>query len=81
MPSKKRLSKILKGTAARDSLHKTVPVAVAHIKTHPIYQKRYRSEKIYLAHCEEPIKKGQLVEIVPTRPISKRKTWKVVKSK
>lgn len=81
MPSKKIIQRILRGTALRDSINHTVPVMVANIKTHPIYQKRYWSERIYLVHCDEPIKKGQLVEILQTRPLSKKKSWKVVKTK
>ncbi|MEK7142854.1 MAG: 30S ribosomal protein S17 [Patescibacteria group bacterium] len=73
MKVKKR--KKLVGVALSDSRNKTVKVLVSRIKKHPRYQKRYKQSKKYLVHTEIEIKKSQDVVIIPTRPISKRKSW------
>jgi len=49
------------------------------MKTHPKYKKKYISTKKYKAHDEEnKYKEGDLVEIEPTKPVSKEKFYKVV---
>jgi len=68
------------GVVLKISGVKTVSVLVEGFKTHPIYKKRYKTSKKYLTHNEiEGVKVGNTVEIVPSRPISKRKTWQVKK--
>lgn len=60
-------------------MQKTVAVLVEGKKTHPLYNKTYVWSKKYLVHDEIGAKLGDVVVIEPTRPISKRKYWKVVK--
>lgn len=68
-----------KGVVVSDKMAKTVVVAVDSLKTHSKYQKKYKSTKRYKAHDEEgKYKLGDVVEIVPCRPISKDKRYKVV---
>ena len=68
-----------KGIVVSDKMTKTVVVAVDSLKTHAKYQKKYKSTKKYKAHDEEgKYKMGDVVEIVPCRPISKDKRYKVV---
>ena len=68
-----------KGTVASDKMKNTVVVAVNSFKTHPKYQKKYRYTKKYKAHDEgNKYKIGDVVEIVPCRPISKDKRFKVL---
>lgn len=68
-----------KGIVVSDKMKDTVVVAVESFKTHSKYQKKYRSTKKYKAHCEGgKYKVGDMVEIVPCRPISKDKRFKVV---
>lgn len=68
-----------KGVVVSDRMAKTVVVAVDSLKTHSKYQKKYKSTKRYKAHDEEgKYKMGDVVEIVPCRPISKDKRYKVV---
>lgn len=68
-----------KGVVVSDKMSKTVVVAVDSLKTHAKYQKKYKSTKKYKAHDEEgKYKMGDVVEIVPCRPISKDKRYKVV---
>jgi len=73
--SKKRFE----GIVVTDSADKTVRVEVSSIKIHPAYGKRLKRSKAFLAHDEENKHKvGDSVVIEETRPISKKKTWKVV---
>lgn len=68
-----------KGIVVSDKMDKTVVVAVDSFKTHPKYKKKYKSTKKYKAHdAEGKYKTGDLVEIVPCRPMSKDKCYKVV---
>jgi small subunit ribosomal protein S17 len=68
-----------KGVVVSDKMQKTVIVAVSTLKTHPKYRKKYKSTKRYKAHdAEGKHKVGDVVEIVPCRPISKGKNYKVV---
>ena len=65
------------GTVIGTSMTKTVVVRVDRTVRHPLYNKVvHRSEK-FLAHCESGCQKGDRVEIVESRPISRRKRWVV----
>jgi len=57
---------------------KTVTVLVERLWQHPVYKKRIKRSKKYLVHDEIGVKEGDKVVIKETRPISKRKRWKVV---
>ena len=68
-----------KGIVVSDKMDKTVVVAVDSFKTHSKYRKKFKVTKRYKAHDEENKHKvGDVVEIVPTRPISKDKSYKVL---
>jgi small subunit ribosomal protein S17 len=68
-----------KGIVVSDKMAKTIIVAVTEFKTHPKYLKKYKSTNRYKVHDEEgKYKVGDTVEIVPCRPISKDKAYKVV---
>jgi len=68
-----------KGIVVSDKMAKTVVVAVDSFKTHPKYMKKYKSTKKYKAHDEEgKYKVGDTIEIVPCKPMSKDKRYKVV---
>ena len=75
-------SKILfkkKGTVMKDKMDKTIVVSVVSFETHPKYKKKYKVTKRYKAHDpENKFKVGEIVEIIPCRPISKEKKFKVV---
>jgi len=54
-----------KGVVVSDKMAKTVVVAVDSFKTHPKYNKKYKSTKRYKAHDEEgKYKLGDVMEIV-----------------
>ena len=68
-----------KGTVVSDAADKTIVVAVDIFKTHAKYRKKYTSTKRYRVHDQEnEFKTGDTVEIVPCRPMSKGKNYKVV---
>jgi small subunit ribosomal protein S17 len=61
------------------SSQKTVNVLVQGTKQHPIYKKYYKTTKKHLAHNElDDVKVGDMVQIEESKPISKRKKWKVI---
>ena len=72
--------RILSGKVVKKSGDKTVSVLVSRQTTHPIYKKIMRLSKKYLAHdSDNSISVGDFVKIQETRPLSKSKSWEVVK--
>lgn len=70
--------KRLMGRVVRNSMEKTVVVAVERTIRHRLYKKVIRTTKNYMAHDEtNEIPVGALVQIVESRPISKTKRWAV----
>ena len=68
-----------KGVVVSDAMNKTIVVAVQTLKTHPKYLKKYRSTKNYKVHDEEnKFKKGETVEFVQCKPLSKDKSHIVI---
>ena len=76
--AKRPLPKTLKGYVVSTSMVKTAVVRVERRMKHPLYGKTIRRHKKYLAHDEQDkCGIGDWVEIMPCRPISKRKRWRV----
>ena len=72
--------RILSGKVVKKSGDKTISVLVTRQTTHPIYKKLIRVSKKYLAHDSEiKIIVGDSVRIQETKPISKNKSWEVIK--
>jgi small subunit ribosomal protein S17 len=72
--------RILNGKVVKKSGDKTVSVLVSRQTTHPIYKKIIRLSKKYLAHdSDNSISVGDSVKIQETRPLSKSKSWEVIK--
>ena len=62
-----------------DANHKTVVVRVERTVRHPLYKKTMRRRKRFLAHDEaNDCRNGDRVLIEECRPLSRRKTWRVV---
>ena len=70
--------KILTGTVVSTKMQKTAVVKVDSFWKHPIYEKRVKKSKKYLAHDKTGVKEGDKVRIGETRPISKRKKWAII---
>lgn len=66
------------GVVVGNKMKKTVTVLVERQVRHPLYKKILKRRKKFLVHDEyEKCKLGDLVKIVETRPLSKRKRWRV----
>lgn len=67
------------GRVVSDRMDKTITVAVDRQVKHPIYGKFIKKTTKYMAHDEKnDAKEGDVVQIMSTRPLSKRKTWRLV---
>ena len=76
--NKKRKRQILTGRVISGGMSKTVNVRVTREIPHPVYKKRVKRYKNYLAHVESVApKEGDIVRIASVLPISKNKRWQV----
>ncbi|PKD42951.1 30S ribosomal protein S17 [Rhodohalobacter barkolensis] len=67
------------GRVVSDRMEKSITVAVDRQIKHPIYGKFITKTTKYMAHDENnDAKIGDTVLIMSTRPLSKRKTWRLV---
>ena len=72
------MAKTLTGIVTSDVANKTITVTVTSRETHPIYGKQYTVTRKYAAHDENnDAKNGDKVTISETRPVSKRKAFKL----
>jgi len=71
--------KVRQGRVVSTAMDKTVVVEIQRTTTHPLYRKTIsRTEKL-LAHDEaNDVNTGDRVRVAETRPLSKRKRWRVV---
>jgi small subunit ribosomal protein S17 len=74
------MAKTLTGIVTSDKADKTITITVTSRETHPIYGKQYSVTRKYIAHDEKnDAHVGDKVTISEGRPISKRKTFSLVK--
>lgn len=67
------------GRVVSNKMDKSVAVVIERVVRHPAYGKFVRRTTKVLAHDEaNQCKEGDTVAIVECRPISKRKSWRVV---
>ena len=70
----------LVGEVISTKMDKTVNVRVVRQISHPVYHKRVKRYKSYLAHVASVVpNNGDIVKISSTKPISKLKRWQVSK--
>ena len=68
----------LVGEVISTKMDKTVNVRVVREIPHPVYHKRVKRYKNYLAHVASVVPNdGDIVQISSTKPISKLKRWQV----
>jgi small subunit ribosomal protein S17 len=68
------------GQVVSDRMQKTIRVQVDRLLRHPRYKKYIRRSTVCFAHDERgQAHLGDTVEIVETRPLSKRKRWRLVR--
>lgn len=67
------------GVVVSNKMDKTVVVRVEQRVLHPLYKKHVVRRKKFMAHDEHnECQEGDVVRIMETRPLSKRKRWRVV---
>ena len=72
--------RIVSGKVLKKSGDKTVSTLVTRQTTHPIYKKIIRVSKKYLAHdADNTIAVGENVKIQETKPLSRNKSWEIIK--
>lgn len=69
--------KSIVGRVVSNKMQKTVVVSVEWTIIHPQYKKVVRRSTRYMAHDDQGCGLGDLVRLVETRPLSKRKRWRV----
>ncbi len=76
--SSRGLQKTRTGIVVRDKMDKSVIVEVTRTVLHPLYKKYIRKRSRFMAHDEQnAYKVGDKVQITETRPLSRRKRWRV----
>ena len=68
--------KTMNGVVASDRMEKTITVVVERRYKHPKYGKYVRRRTVLHVHDEQNVSKvGDMVEIAECRPLSKTKSW------
>jgi small subunit ribosomal protein S17 len=68
------------GTVESDKRSKTRKVVVSFMQKHPKYGKYVQNRTVLHIHDENNDSRlGDIVEVAPCRPISKTKSWKLVR--
>jgi small subunit ribosomal protein S17 len=66
------------GTVVRAKMTKTILVQVDRLVEHPLYAKRVKQRKRFMAHDERgECREGDRVLIIESRPLSRHKRWRV----
>ena len=66
------------GTIVSAKMRKTVVVQVDRLVEHPIYGKRMKQRRRFMAHDEAgECREGDRVVIIESRPLSRSKRWRV----
>ncbi|MBT8190825.1 MAG: 30S ribosomal protein S17 [Bacteroidia bacterium] len=67
------------GLVTSTKMDKSITVSVERKLRHPIYGKFVKKSKKFLAHDEKnSCNEGDTVRIIESRPLSRRKRWKLV---
>ncbi|WP_343182472.1 30S ribosomal protein S17 [Buchnera aphidicola] len=71
---------ILKGKVLRSHMDKSIIVVTERFVQHPIYQKIVKKKKkIHVHDSKNQCSNGDIVEISSCRPISRKKSWILIK--
>ena len=74
-----RGARTLTGRVVSNKMQKTIAVEIERLIRHPTYGKYIRRTTKLLAHDENGAsREGDLVIITPCRPLSRRKSWRVL---
>ena len=71
--------RLLTGKVVSNKMDKTIAVSVERLVKHPTYGKYIRRTTKLLAHDEKgESREGDTVTITPCRPLSRRKSWRLL---
>ena len=74
-----RGARTLTGRVVSSKMQKTIAVEIERLIKHPTYGKYVRRTTKLLAHDESGVsREGDLVTITPCRPMSRRKSWRLL---
>ena len=77
--TEKTLRKQRVGVVSSNKMDKSITIVVERKLRHPIYGKFVKKTKKFAAHDENnECNEGDTVRIMETRPLSKRKRWRLV---
>ena len=72
--------RLLTGKVVSNKMDKTIAVSIERLVKHPMYGKYVRRTTKLLAHdANNECKEGDTVSIKPCRPMSRRKSWMLVR--
>lgn len=72
-------TRTLTGRVSSTKMQKTIAVDIERLVRHPTYGKYIRRTTRLLAHDEQgEARDGDLVTIAPCRPMSRRKSWRLL---
>ncbi len=75
----RNLRKERTGTVVSNKMDKSITVRVDRKLKHPVYGKFMRKSKNFMAHDDKnECGVGDTVKIMETRPLSKKKRWRLV---
>ena len=78
-PAEARRARTLTGRVVSHKMQKTIAVEIERLIKHPTYGKYIRRTTKLLAHDEQGTsREGDLVIITPCRPLSRRKSWRLL---
>ncbi|MBT5856410.1 30S ribosomal protein S17 [bacterium] len=70
----------LTGVVTKISGKNTIRITVSERAVHPVYDKVVKRSRSFLVHDNESVaNEGDKVEVISVRPISKLKSWKLVR--
>ncbi|MBT5331032.1 MAG: 30S ribosomal protein S17 [Porticoccaceae bacterium] len=80
MAEAEKLARTLTGKVVSDKMDKTITVQIVRRVKHPVYGKYViKSSKVHAHDEENQCRQGDLVTVAEHRPMSKTKTWTLVK--
>ena len=80
MSGDSKLQRTTTGRVVSDKMDKSAVVLVERMVRHPVYGKFIkRSKKMHIHDAENTCNVGDIVQIQECRPLSKTKSWELVK--
>lgn len=79
MMETRNFRKVRTGEVVSNRMEKSITVAIERRIKHPLYKKFFKKTTKLMAHDEKnECRVGDIVKIMETKPLSKRKNWRLV---